>query len=128
MKATGIIRRIDDLGRVVIPKEIRKTLNIREGDPLEIYRIDDGVVFKPYKEQTSAEFAEEWLMKNKLALKRTKAKFAIDDTTITCEVIVDNDRCTGVAKCNPSDVFNPSVGMAIAWFRAMYATVPSELL
>ena len=37
MKATGIVRRIDDLGRVVIPKEIRRTMNIREGDPLEVY-------------------------------------------------------------------------------------------
>ena len=37
MKATGIVRRIDDLGRVVIPKEIRRTLRIREGDPLEIF-------------------------------------------------------------------------------------------
>lgn len=40
MKATGIVRRIDDLGRVVIPKEIRRTLAIREGDPLEIYTTD----------------------------------------------------------------------------------------
>ena len=39
MKATGIVRRIDDLGRVVIPKEIRRTMRIREGDPLEIYTI-----------------------------------------------------------------------------------------
>ncbi len=38
MKATGIVRRIDDLGRIVIPKEIRRTLRIREGDPLEILR------------------------------------------------------------------------------------------
>lgn len=43
MKATGIVRRIDDLGRVVIPKEIRRTLAIREGDALEIYTTDDGV-------------------------------------------------------------------------------------
>lgn len=48
MKATGIVRRIDDLGRVVIPKEIRRTMNIREGDPLEIYLEDGGVVFKKY--------------------------------------------------------------------------------
>ena len=49
MKATGIIRRIDDLGRVVIPKEIRRTLRIREGDPLEIY-VDgnDSVVYRKY--------------------------------------------------------------------------------
>ena len=49
MKATGIIRRVDDLGRVVIPKEIRRTMRIREGDPLEIYTTKDGeVVFKKY--------------------------------------------------------------------------------
>ena len=49
MKATGIVRRIDDLGRVVIPKEIRRTMRIREGDPLEIYTNPDGeVIFKKY--------------------------------------------------------------------------------
>ena len=49
MKATGIVRRIDDLGRVVIPKEIRRTMRIREGDPLEIYTSTDGeVVFRKY--------------------------------------------------------------------------------
>ncbi len=49
MKATGIVRRIDDLGRVVIPKEIRRTMRIREGDPLEIYTDRDGeVIFKKY--------------------------------------------------------------------------------
>lgn len=49
MKATGIVRRIDDLGRVVIPKEIRRTMRIREGDPLEIYTNNDGeVIFKKY--------------------------------------------------------------------------------
>ena len=49
MKATGIVRRIDDLGRVVIPKEIRRTLRIREGDPLEIFTdAQGGVIFKKY--------------------------------------------------------------------------------
>jgi len=49
VKATGIVRRIDDLGRVVIPKEIRKTLRIREGDPLEIFTDKDGeVILKKY--------------------------------------------------------------------------------
>ena len=49
LKATGIVRRIDDLGRVVIPKEIRRTMRIREGDPLEIYTSRDGeVIFKKY--------------------------------------------------------------------------------
>lgn len=49
MKATGIVRRIDDLGRVVIPKEIRRTLRIREGDPLEIYTDHEGgIILKKY--------------------------------------------------------------------------------
>ena len=49
MRATGIVRRIDELGRVVIPKEIRRTLRIREGDPLEIYTDRDGeVILKKY--------------------------------------------------------------------------------
>lgn len=49
MKATGIVRRIDDLGRVVIPKEIRRTLRIREGDPLEIFTDrEGGVILKKY--------------------------------------------------------------------------------
>ena len=49
MKATGIVRRIDDLGRVVIPKEIRRTMRIRECDTLEIYTSSDvEVIFKKY--------------------------------------------------------------------------------
>ena len=49
MKATGIVRRIDDLGRVVVPKEIRKTLHIREGDPLEIFTDREGeIILKKY--------------------------------------------------------------------------------
>lgn len=61
MKATGIVRRIDDLGRVVIPKEIRRTLRIREGDPLEIYtEKDGGVIFKKYSPMGElANFAEQ---------------------------------------------------------------------
>ena len=49
MKATANVRRVDDLGRIVIPKEIRRTLKIREGDPLEIYtEKDGGVIFRKY--------------------------------------------------------------------------------
>lgn len=56
MKATGIVRRIDDLGRVVIPKEIRRTLHIKEGDPLELFLEGSTVCFKKYN--TSDLFAE----------------------------------------------------------------------
>lgn len=56
MKATGIVRRIDDLGRVIIPKEIRRTMKIREGDPLEIYTGQRGeVIFKKYTPCTEKE-------------------------------------------------------------------------
>ena len=49
MKATGIVRRIDDLGRIVIPKEIRRTLRIRESDPLEIFTDREGeIILKKY--------------------------------------------------------------------------------
>lgn len=48
MKATGIVRRIDDLGRVVIPKEIRRAMRVKEGDPLEIFTFDGGVTYKKY--------------------------------------------------------------------------------
>ena len=48
MKATGFVRRIDDLGRVVIPKEVRRILNIREGDPLEVYVDSNMVILTPY--------------------------------------------------------------------------------
>ena len=62
MKATGIVRRIDDLGRVVIPKEIRRTLRIKEGDPLEIFTDKEGeVILKKYSPIGElSEFAEEY--------------------------------------------------------------------
>ena len=54
MKATGIVRRIDDLGRIVIPKEIRRTMRIREGDPLEIYTDKDGGPWRSTPTRTAA--------------------------------------------------------------------------
>ena len=62
MKATGVVRRIDDLGRVVIPKEIRRTLRIKEGDPLEIFTDKEGeVILKKYSPIGElSEFASEY--------------------------------------------------------------------
>lgn len=62
MKATGMVRRIDDLGRVVVPKEIRRTLRIREGDPLEIFTDTDGeIVLKKYSPLGElSEFAKQY--------------------------------------------------------------------
>ena len=60
MKATGVVRRIDDLGRIVIPKEIRRVLHIKEGDPLEIYTDrDGGIILRKYSPIGElSEFAE----------------------------------------------------------------------
>lgn len=62
MKATGIVRRIDDLGRVVVPKEIRRTLRIREGDPLEIFTDREGeIILKKYSPIGElSEFAQQY--------------------------------------------------------------------
>ena len=73
VKATGIVRRIDDLGRIVVPKEIRRTLRIREGDPLEIYTQADGsVILKKYSPVGElSEYAEELAKSMESALERT---------------------------------------------------------
>lgn len=86
MKATGIVRRIDDLGRVVIPKEIRRTMRIREGDPLEIYTDKEGgVIFKKYSLMGGlSEFAGQMCE----TLNRTTGQVA---------VITDRDTCVAVA-------------------------------
>lgn len=49
MKATGIVRKVDNLGRVVLPKELRKTLALKEGDPLEIFTDGEAIILKSYK-------------------------------------------------------------------------------
>lgn len=64
MKATGIVRRIDDLGRVVIPKEIRRTLRIREGDPLEIFTDREGeIILKNILQLVSLETLQKSMLK-----------------------------------------------------------------
>lgn len=82
MKATGIIRRIDDLGRVVIPKEIRRTLKIREGDPLEIFLGDDNCVcFKRYSVLGSLS-EDSMRVAITMASKSVSRPIAIYDTTV----------------------------------------------
>ena len=61
MKTTGIIRRVDDLGRVVIPKEIRRQLKIGESDPLEIFLSGNGeIILKPYRTDYILRKADDW--------------------------------------------------------------------
>lgn len=86
MKATGIVRRIDDLGRVVIPKEIRRTLRIREGDPLEIFVDRDGeVILKKYSPIGElGDFAQEYAD-------------SLHETTDHIAIITDRDAVIAVA-------------------------------
>ena len=98
MKATGIVRRIDDLGRVVIPKEIRRTMRIREGDPLEIYTGAGGeVVFKKYSPvgellELSSQYAEAAATATRLGI-----------------VITDRDRCISAAGVSKKDIIDKEI-------------------
>ena len=99
MKATGIVRRIDDLGRVVIPKEIRRTLRIREGDPLEIFVDRDGeVILKKYSPIGElGSFAKEY------------AESIYENTHYTT-LISDRDNIIAVAGTAKKDYLDKQVG------------------
>lgn len=74
MKATGIVRRIDELGRVVIPKEIRRSLKIREGDALEVFVDNGGICFRKYQTEV------DWDRVNAVATILLKEPYALLDT------------------------------------------------
>ncbi len=99
MKATGIVRRIDDLGRVVIPKEIRRTLRIREGDPLEIFVDRDGeVILKKYSPIGElGDFAKEY------------AESLFESTGHTA-IICDRDTIIAVAGASKKEFMEKPVG------------------
>ena len=80
MKATGIVRRIDELGRVVIPKELRRTMRIREGEELEVTAMDDSLVLKKYSAVREAESLANYYVS------------AIFKSTGLTAIIVDKDR------------------------------------
>ena len=102
MKATGIVRRIDDLGRVVIPKEIRRTMRIREGDPLEIYTSAGGeVIFKKYSPMGElAEFASQYA-----EVLASFSKFPV--------LICDRDHCVAAAGISKKEVLERRVSPEI---------------
>ncbi len=102
MKATGIVRRIDDLGRVVIPKEIRRTLRIREGDPLEIFVDREGeVILKKYSPIGElGDFAKEYADSLYEAIGH-----------IAC--IADRDTIIAVSGAPKKEFLNKSIGPAV---------------
>lgn len=99
MKATGIVRRIDDLGRVVIPKEIRRTLRIREGDPLEIYVDREGeVILKKYSPVGElGDFAKEYAE-------------ALHEAIAHMVLIADRDNIVAVAGASKKEFLNKPIG------------------
>ncbi|MEN2766718.1 stage V sporulation protein T [Ornithinibacillus xuwenensis] len=102
MKATGIVRRIDDLGRVVIPKEIRRTLRIREGDPLEIFIDREGeVILKKYSPI------------NELGNFATEYAQALFDSLHFPVLICDRDEIIAVAGESKKDYLNKNIGSKI---------------
>ena len=118
MKATGIVRRIDDLGRVVIPKEIRRTMRIREGDPLEIYTDKDGgVIFRKYSLMGAlADFAGQLCE----TLNRTCGRVT---------VICDRDSCIAVAGVPRRELMDKSISHQLERLmegRQIYQYKPGE--
>lgn len=99
MKATGIVRRIDDLGRVVIPKEIRRTLRIREGDPLEIFVDRDGeVILKKYSPIGElGDFAQEYAE-------------SLYESTGHITIISDRDAVIALSGASKKDYMDKQIG------------------
>ena len=120
MRTTGIVRRIDDLGRVAIPKEIRRALQIREGDPLEIYTERDGsIIIKPYRKSWE-ECALEWYESYEKLLSRCYFRFEGDYTfCIANHYNANEPECAGFAKRFCKDEHNPRIGKVAAYASAM---------
>lgn len=112
MKCTGIVRRIDDLGRVVIPKEIRRSMRIHEGDALEIFTEGNAICFKKY-EVSEEEFAQKcamWVQGNKNYI--LSVNF-MDNTTTVMFSQSGRVRVFSV-KLNPKDKFDMNVAICYA--------------
>lgn len=127
MKTTGIIRRIDDLGRIVIPKEIRRALKIREGDPMEIYLERDGsVILKPYRRPWE-EYVIDWY-NNHTALMGHHTMSFIHSGDYTICTFWDEQRkryWVGKAKRYFSDDYDNRIGKVAAYARASNVPINS---
>ena len=109
MKATGIVRRIDDLGRVVIPKEIRHNMKISEGEPLEIFVEDDSIIFKKYSTdgKALAESCADWVNKNKNSIDFV---MSIGDKTV-CAFKTESGSLTAEVSRHNSDAFDLNIAI-----------------
>ena len=117
---TGIVRRIDELGRVVIPKEIRRLMNIKEGDTLEIKNLSNHIVIKKYNPDVSAQWNEACQSYMQLRNHSGDIQFHVNGTITTCIRRVGKKKTVGMAYLNPEDKNNPTIGCAIALCRAFH--------
>jgi AbrB family looped-hinge helix DNA binding protein len=124
MNPIGIIRRIDDIGRVVIPKEIRRTLKIKEGDPLEIIPNYNGteIVIRPYRKSWEDTVLEWWEANRNMAL-RYAAFSRVNDYTF-CVVTRPND-CSrgGYAKRFFKDKDDYRIAQVAAYAKAIHVPI-----
>lgn len=129
MKVTGIVRRVDDIGRVVIPKDLRRQFGIKEGDPLE-FLIDsttNTINIKKYSTfEDRVQLAAEFIYNNK---PKGEIFFQLYYRTAICTIIRDGKQPQiGTAQCHMNDQFSKNIGKAIALARALGKEVPPELL
>lgn len=132
MKESGIIRRIDDLGKITIPAEIRRDLQVKEGMPFEIAVDENGsIILTPYL--TKFEKLIKWISTVKPIMDKDacRIKFCYHGSAIVC---VREQNCqtfsnntVGIAVCSPNDSYDETIGKCIAYCRAVDISIPDFL-
>ena len=132
-RKTGIVKRIDDLGRIMIPKEIRRMLNIYEGDLLEItYMNDGGVFFRKYltDEEKRKNWVNEMLFEKK-EMEESRYTFSVkfirNITILTMVSWISQKVYTSCAICSPQDEFDKKTGIAVAYARLFNKEIPEYI-
>lgn len=119
MKATGIVRRIDDLGRIVIPKEIRRSMGIKDGDTMEIFLEDNKVCFEKYDITTTESWRKEireYVEKNRAAI--SFVTFENDATTV-----IFNDGKKITVHKSATDIFDMNAALYYAMIVKGYSGI-----
>ena len=111
MKSTGIVRRIDDLGRIVIPKEIRRTLHIKEGDALELFVENGMVAFKKYQMGVDVEEAERFVATH---AKHIANVIPVNEYVTT---VMFTDKQVVTMQRRPDDPYSLAVAVVFAFWR-----------
>ena len=133
MKATGIVRRIDDLGRVVIPKEVRRSMGIREGDPLEIFLKDEMVCFRRYNPIEKREWEKAlnivgYVVEGDFALlnrygevmaSRSAETVVVDSRNYSKQIMLDGD-CEGYLMALQEEVDCDKIAVAVKMIEELF--------